>query len=206
MEYKQIYRHYENCLDKYGDNHRGVDWPNKEDVDKRFNTMLSIINDKNKNIKLLDFGCGCGELLTFIRNKKIENLEYYGLDISKKFIDLCKKKFPDTKFYCVDIIKDNISFLPKFDYVIINGVFTEKINLSHEEMFTFFSIILKTIFLKTNVGIAFNTMSPIVDFKRDDLFYLSHDELGKFLHQNLTRNYIINNNYQLWECTTFVYK
>ena len=206
MAYKQIYEHYENCLDKHGDNHKGVDWPNKEDVMKRYRVMLEVIKDKSKVVKLLDFGCGCGHLLTFIKNENIKNIEYYGLDISKKFIDLCKRKFPDNKFYCIDVLKDNISFLPSFDYVIINGVFTEKINLGYEEMFSFFSLILKKIFTKTDIGIAFNTMSPIVDFKRNDLFYLSHDELGNFLHKNLTRNYIINNNYKLWECTTFVYK
>ena len=35
MYYDVIYKHYERCLEKYGDNNLGVDWPNKEDVNKR---------------------------------------------------------------------------------------------------------------------------------------------------------------------------
>lgn len=73
-------------------------------------------------------------------------------------------------------------------------------------MFDFFSKILKILYKKINIGIAFNVMCPIVDFKNDELFYLSYDKLGLFLKNNLSRNYIINNNYKLWEYTTFVYK
>lgn len=73
-------------------------------------------------------------------------------------------------------------------------------------MFDFFSKILIKLNKKTRIGISFNTMSPIVDYKRDDLFYLSFDKMGLFLKENISRNYVINNNYGLWEYTTFVYK
>lgn len=52
-------------------------------------------------------------------------------------------------------------------------------------MFSFFSEILRKLYTKINIGLAFNVMSPIVDFKRDDLFYLSFDKLGYFLKNNL---------------------
>ena len=45
--------------------------------------MLSIIKEKTENIKLLDFRCGCGHLLEYIEEKNL-NIDYYGLDISKK--------------------------------------------------------------------------------------------------------------------------
>lgn len=73
-------------------------------------------------------------------------------------------------------------------------------------MFSFFSEILRKLYTKINIGLAFNVMSPIVDFKRDDLFYLSFDKLRLFLKENLSRHYIINNHYKLWEYTTYVYK
>ena len=103
--------------------------------------------------------------------------------------------------------KLNVTFEPKSNSNVKGaGVFTEKKNLSDEEMFIFFSNILKILFKKVNIGIAFNVMCPIVDFKRDDLFYLSYDKLGTFLKNELSRHYVINNNYGLWEYTTFVYK
>ena len=205
MYYDVIYKHYERCLEKYGDNNLGVDWPNKEDVNKRNAIMLNLIKDKNKKVSLLDFGCGCANLLEYIQDQNF-NIEYSGLDISPKFYEVCIKKYPHINFYNIDILKDNTDNLDNFDYIILNGVFTEKKNLSDEEMFIFFSNILKILFKKVNIGIAFNVMCPIVDFKRDDLFYLSYDKLGTFLKNELSRHYVINNNYGLWEYTTFVYK
>ena len=56
------------------------------------------------------------------------------------------------------------------------------------------------------MGIAFNVMSKDVDWERDDLFHLPLSELSSFLSKNLTRRYIIRNDYGLYEYTTYVYK
>ena len=205
MSYENLYKHYEGCFENHGDTHLGVDWPNKDDVLKRYDIMLNIIENKNKKVSILDFGCGCGHLLEYIQEQNL-NIEYYGLDISKLFYECCKEKFPKHTFYNIDILKDSTHNLPNFDYIILNGVFTEKQNLSNEEMMDFFQNILKILFTKVNIGISFNVMCPIVDFKRDDLFYLSYDKLGIFLKNNISRKYVINNHYGLWEYTTYVYK
>ena len=47
MSYKNLFQHYENCFETHGDNHKGVDWPNKEDAIKRYEIMLNIINYGN---------------------------------------------------------------------------------------------------------------------------------------------------------------
>jgi ubiquinone/menaquinone biosynthesis C-methylase UbiE len=41
--------------------------------------------------RVLDFGCGNGRLLEILQDK---NLEYYGVDISQKLIDLAKIRYP----------------------------------------------------------------------------------------------------------------
>jgi len=207
MSHEIISKHYERCFDKYGDNHKGVDWPNEEDLHTRYDVMLNIIKDvpKKDKVTILDFGCGCGHLLEYIQQKKI-NIEYSGLDISEKYVNYCKSKYPYHTFYKIDVLKEQIDELPNFDYIILNGVFTEKRELTEDEMFNFFTSVLKIIFNKTKIGLSFNVMCPIVDFKRSDLFYLSYDKLGIFLKEYLSRHYIINNNYKLWEYTTYVYK
>ena len=96
--------------------------------------------------------------------------------------------------------------MPNFDYIVCNGTFTEKRDLSYEEMFDFMSNTLKTLWLKTNKGIAFNVMSKLVDWERDDLFHVSMDEIGLFLKNNLSKNFVIRNDYKLYEYTIYVYK
>ena len=53
---------------------------------------------------------------------------------------------------------------------------------------------------------SFNFMSKQVDWERDDLFHVSLDEIAWFMKDNLSRNFIIRNDYKLFEYTIYVYK
>jgi SAM-dependent methyltransferase len=203
-----IVKHYESCLEKHGDSHLGVDWPKLEDVAKRYNVMIDMIRvagDKSNSIKLLDFGCGAAHLLDYLREHSFNNIVYAGLDISEKFIALSRSKFPYVDFYLLDILKNSNS-LPFFDYVVMNGVFTEKREMRFEEMWEYFCKVVTIIFGRANKGIAFNLMSKAVEWEREDLFYVPTDMLIDFLSRNLTRKFILRNDYGLYEYTTYVFK
>lgn len=203
-KYIKIVEHYENCLRKHGDNHLGVDWPKADDSLLRYKIMLDIIPTQ-ENCSLLDFGCGTAELLSFIQKNGYQNITYSGLDLSYDYIQLCKKKFPSNIFFLGDVI-ETPDLIGKFDYIVLNGVFTEKCDLSFDEMYGFFRILIKILFEKTNRAIAFNVMSKHVDWERDDLFHLPFDMLAKFLKQEVSRNFIIRNDYGLFEYTVYVLK
>lgn len=201
MKYIEIAEHYDSCFKKHGDNNLGVDWPNYEDTLIRHEVMFGLI--KKPNATLLDFGCGLSHFNEWIiKNKKEVN--YSGLDINESFYNASKIKYPKNNYYNLDILKnDNI---PNFDYIITNGVFTEKRGLSYDEMMNFFTSVIIKLWNKCNEGIAFNLMSKQVDWEREDLFHVSLDELGWFLKKNLSRNFVIRNDYKLYEYTTYVYK
>lgn len=204
-EYKKIFKHYENCFLKHGDNHKGVDWPNKDEATTRYKVMLDLINAQNNLISLLDFGCGASHLYDFIVGNNLNYIDYTGLDISKVYIDFSKNKYPNNKYIQCDILRES-NELENYDYIVVNGVFTEKIDLEFDRMFYFLKSILSKLWNNTNIGIAFNVMSELVDWKRDDLFHLSIDLLGDFLCNNISRNFIIRNDYGLYEYTCYVYK
>lgn len=204
-----IVKHYEDCLDKHGDSHLGVDWPNIADVDKRYKVMLDIIRlkeDPSANVSVLDFGCGAAHLYEYIQKHEMKNISYSGLDVSGKFVDLSKSKYPELPFYCVDVLTPSANELPKFDYIVMNGVFTEKRELSFDEMWEYFTEMLTVVFAKANKGLAFNVMSKAVDWEREDLFHVPTDKLIDFLTKKLSRNFIIRNDYGLYEFTTYLYK
>ena len=169
--------------------------------------MLDIIEDikTDTNVSLLDFGCGTSSLYEYISENKLSHITYSGLDISDKFIQACRNKFAGNQYYRLDII-ENHDTLPGFDYIIANGVFTEKLDLSFEEMWSFFTKVLEILFTKINKGLAFNVMSKHVDWERDDLFHVGLDKLAAFLTRKLSRNYVIRNDYGLYEYTTYLYK
>jgi SAM-dependent methyltransferase len=208
MKYLEIANHYNKCYESHGDNHLGVDWPKYEETLIRHKIMYELINNTKYediiNSTILDFGCGLGHFYEWILSTQKYHPKYSGLDINEPFYNHCKNKYINSDFYHKDIlIDDNI---PNFDYIVCNGVFTEKRELSQKEMMNFFNSTLIKLWDKTKKGISFNLMSKHVDWEREDLFHVSLDKLGWFLKENLSRNFIIRNDYKLFEYTVYVYK
>jgi SAM-dependent methyltransferase len=202
--YLRIVEHYENCFKKHGDTHLGVDWPREIDAQLRYEIMMNIV-PANKPVSLLDFGCGAAHLYDFIIKNNYSSIDYTGMDLSCDFIVFCKKKYANINFLCGDIL-ENSEIINKFDYIIMNGVFTEKRELTFDEMFEYFRKMIKTIFVKSNFGIAFNVMTKHVDWERDDLFHLPFDLLSQFLKEEVSSNFIIRNDYGLYEYTVYLFK
>jgi SAM-dependent methyltransferase len=206
-KYLEIVEHYESCLERHGDTHLGVDWPNARDVERRYDVMLDMIPlDAPETITLLDFGCGAAHLYEHIGKRRLHHrFAYSGLDLSPKFVAFCRQKFPSVPFYCLDLMQADAG-LPQFDYVVMNGVLTEKLTLSEADMLDYFQVLLPRVFAKARTGLAFNVMSKQVEWERPDLFHLSFDVLASFLTKMLTRNFIIRHDYRLYEYTVYVYR
>src|SRR5262249_6209551 len=94
--YADIISHYEACLARHGDNHLGVDWPNNDDARTRYAVMLDLIPlEQRCGISLLDFGCGASHLYEYMQERGwAGGIHYSGLDLSGKFVELCRLKFP----------------------------------------------------------------------------------------------------------------
>ncbi|GAB6888650.1 class I SAM-dependent methyltransferase [Desulfothermus okinawensis JCM 13304] len=205
-QYYRIIEHYEKCLFKFGPNYRGMDWPNQKDLNVRFQVMWELIKTCNdKKVTILDIGCGVGLFLDFLKQKNIvKTIEYIGLDISRHMIEHARKRHPGFLFIQKDILKDNTEL--KANYVIMNGLLTEKIDLSFDEMRKYAKRLIKKAFSIARDGIAFNVMSPFVDWFRNDLFYWSLDDICSFIVKECTRNFIIRHDYGLYEYTLYLYK
>ncbi len=205
-KYLMIADHYRKCIDQHGDSHLGVDWPKVEDVNKRYQVMLEILQkDRSPNIALLDFGCGTSHLYEYMQQHGYGHLRYAGLDILDKSVEVAKKKYPKNAYYCLDIL-NTTSDLPMFDYIVMNGVFTQKAGLSSEEMFSFLKRLLSKIFLSANKGTAFNVMSKQVDWEKEGNFHLGLDIISEYITKELSQNFVIRHDYGLHEYTVYVYK
>lgn len=205
----EIVEHYEGCLERHGDSHLGVDWPKASDVDKRYAVMLDVVRKTNPSdtpSTLLDFGCGASHLYEYMQRRGMRHLAYSGLDLSAKFVALCRSKFPTIDYYCVDILTEDKASLPRFDYVVMNGVLTEKRGVPFEEMMEYSKELLRAVFGIARIGLAFNTMSKHVDWERDDLFHVPFDALASFATKELTRHLVIRSDYGLYEYTTYLYR
>lgn len=190
-----IVEHYEKCYEEHGDTCKGVDWPNEQDANTRYQVMLDVI--RHKNVTLLDFGCGLGHLYQYIKDQWYNDITYQGYDLSDKFIAACRAKYPDIPFY--------LKPPPVSDYVVANGVFTEKLTLTQDEMIKRFTGTIKAMYGLARYGIAFNVMSTHVDWERDDLFHVSMDWMADFVIKQLKTRDFTMRSYGLYEYTTYVY-
>jgi SAM-dependent methyltransferase len=203
--YLTLIEHYESCLARHGDSHLGVDWPSAEGADVRYRVMLGVIAQPGQRTTLLDFGCGAGHLAEYIDAHQIPGIEYIGLDASQKFVDLSRRKFLTRQFHCIDVLSEDAP-LPEVDYVVLNGVLTEKRGMTFEQMQEYAERLLLKVFACARVGMAFNVMSKHVDWERDDLFHMPYDVLASFLKAKLSRHFVFRADYGLYEYTTYVYR
>src|SRR3546814_4482388 len=95
--YAPIVRHYEACLARHGDSHRGVDWPSAGDAETRYRVMLEVMREPvGTPISLLDFGCGAGHLLEYIRRRGLSRSEEHTSELQSlmriSYAVFCLKK------------------------------------------------------------------------------------------------------------------
>src|SRR5438093_10213221 len=109
--HNSIVRETENSLEVHGDTFRGVGWTKKKEyADLRYKVMLEGIKGSfARPLKLLDFGCGAAHLYEYIRSIELPGIEYAGLDLSAKFLELCRRKFPDVEFHHIDLLQRGAS-------------------------------------------------------------------------------------------------
>ncbi len=88
----------------------------------------------------------------------------------------------------------------------MNGVFTEKRELTFGEMWIYFQNLLEILVSKANIGVAFNLMSKQVDWEREDLFHVSMEDLASYLLRKFGRKFVFRNDYGLYEYTVYLYK
>lgn len=209
IDYGAISRLCEGHLHTYGkDVPQGVGWFNKDLFVSRQLAMLGVILETHKNtsLSILDVGCGTGALLDAIKICGIKNVHYTGCDLSPVMVEAAAQRWPGQTFYTADLLKDDVSHWPAFDYVIMSGVLTARCGLDYISMTLFAKTMLKRIFSLARVGIAFNTMSPHVDWEDELLFHWPTQDACTFLVKECSRHIQMRMDYGGYENTYYVYK
>jgi SAM-dependent methyltransferase len=205
--FASIVRFNEACLERHGDSFLGVGWTKtQEQTDRRYRVMLGLLAmSRGRPVTLLDFGCGASHLYEYIRREGREDIHYSGLDVSPIFLELSRQKFPDIDYYDVDVL-EGYGPLPDFDYIVLNGIFTVKADLSHEAMAAYLETLIARVWARARLGIAFNVMSKYVDWERRDLFHVPLDSIASFLAGRISRHFVVRHDYGLYEYTVYVYR
>ena len=201
---KRFKDHYESTFSKFGASSKGVDWGKDEDVVLRYENMLSVIReDVSSNVSILDVGCGYGGLLEFARKQGV-SMHYTGIDVAENMVSYARNHFTECEFLIGDVL--HYDFDQHFDYVVCNGILTQKLAATNREMDEFANALILKMFELCNSGIAYNIMSNKVNFMVENLYYRSPIEMLEFCLNNISTKVRIDHAYPIYEYTVYAYR
>lgn len=161
----------------HGDRPEGVRWTPKGQS-LRYESLLDI-DESIEGSKILDYGCGKGDLYQFLKDRNI-SVDYTGFDINENLISLAKQKYPEAKFRVFDIEMEELD--EEFDYILLCGVF----NLKLMDLDKTVKNVLKMLFRHCRKALAFNALSSKNPKKSVELNFLSFDEMIEFARNDLS--------------------
>jgi cyclopropane fatty-acyl-phospholipid synthase-like methyltransferase len=114
---RQIYTNLYDYHSKHKDRQGMVGWLAP---DSQIRNYAHILPELREGESILDFGCGVGDLVPFIRSN-IDDFDYTGVDINEKFIGEASRTYPAYDFRHIDSPSE---IRGRFDLVVAIGVFT----------------------------------------------------------------------------------
>jgi SAM-dependent methyltransferase len=190
-----VARYYGAKLAEHGPGARGMDWKDEVGQRLRFERIARHVDGGT----LLDVGCGSGELRAFLDGR----VSYLGIDVVPEMVAACVARFgPDSaRVATVD------DFAPaSFDWVVASGTFNVKQGAAVEAWRDHFHASVVRMFEACRRGIVFNCMSPHVDWRYDHLYYPTLDEVSALCVARLSRRFVVDHAYPLYEQTWAVFK
>lgn len=200
-------KYYGDLFSKHGPTVDAVASAKQIYKDLRFQKLSKVFEKEipESEFTVHDVGFGLGHYFEFIkRNYPNYNFNYSGSEVVESFVTHCNNVYPNSKFYYRDIAIQ--SYNEKYDYIIFGGTFYHKVDSSNYDFELFVTSIIKNTFAMANKGIAFNFITDFVDYKYDDLYYAKIDWITKYIRENLSRFFVIDHAYPLYEFTVLVYK
>jgi trans-aconitate methyltransferase len=184
---------YEERLKEFGPSMKALGWRDEEQQKLRFK-ILAEIGDLNGK-KILDVGCGFGDFYGYLKEQGI-NADFTGYDVTPKFIEVAREKYPDARFEVKDILADSVD--ETFDYVFSSGVFNHKI----ADNMTFTKAMITKMCTLSKIGVATNMMTDKVDYQDAHLFYYSPKEMEIFARG--LGSTTLRENYGLYEFSLYI--
>lgn len=202
---KKMRDHYTNTFQVNGANSKGVDWGvDQAKLELRYEKMLALCSGTVPAANtILDVGCGFGGLFEYAATKGYQ-FDYTGVDIVESMIFYARERNNSAEFIHGNIL--DLEIAEKFDFVVCNGILTQKLDVPGREMDEFCQLLIKRMYELCRVGIAFNVMSTKVNFFSNNLYYRNPSELVSWCMSEITPYVKLDHAYPLYEYTIYLYR
>lgn len=170
----------------------------------RYDKMLNVANlAAGSRPSLLDVGCGYGGLQQYATSKNLD-LDYTGIDVAGNMIEWARTNVSSGDFIEGDIL--DYKFKTEFDYVVCNGILTQKLAAAGLEMDQFANQLIRRMFSLSKIGIAFNLMTTKVNYYANNLYYRNPAEMFSWCLSEITPHVKLDHSYPLFEYTIYLYR
>jgi SAM-dependent methyltransferase len=166
--------------------------------------MLAVMaRETQGSASLLDVGCGYGGLLQYAKDRGIE-LAYTGVEVVESMLAEAQVKHADATFLHGDVLE--LEGERRFDYVVCNGILTQKLDVPGLLMDDFAARLIRQLFALCRTGIAFNIMTTKVNFFSNNLYYRNPSELLAWCMSEISPHVKLDHSYPLFEYTVYLYR
>lgn len=201
---KELQMHYSELFSLHGPSPQGVDWGKDEaKALLRYEKMLNVLAKSREKPSLLDVGCGYGGLYSYAMSKNID-LDYTGIDVADNMIEWAAANLSSARFIRADVL--DFQFQRSFDYVVCNGILTQKLDIPALQMDEFAAELIRRMFSLCRRGAAFNVMTTKVNYFSNNLYYRNPAELMAWCLAEFTRHIKLDHGYPLFEYTVYLYR
>jgi SAM-dependent methyltransferase len=191
---RRILELYEGRLAQFGHDVRTVGWGSKQDQQLRFSALCRDLDFEKRRV--LDVGCGLGDLVAFMDERAIRDYDYVGIDISAKLIQEAAKRFGGDKrrFVVADLLDG--PELGEFDIVVSSGALSFRVadNLALAKQ------MIAKMFASSRHAVAVNFLSTYVDYQLPKNFHYEPGTMFSYA-RSLTRWVRLYHDYPLYEFT-----
>jgi len=202
---QKLNQYFTEKLETFGAEPKGVDYNGPQAQELRFEQLVKVVQP-TQPFSILDYGCGYGALVGFLKRKNWQ-FTYYGVDLIEKMIQTGREKFKDVPnvFFTTD---ENT--LAPADYLLAGAIFNIKLDSPYQEWQDFSLQTLERMNKLCLKGFSFNMLTRYSDpermAQRPDLFYADPLFFFDYCKRHFSRNVALLHDYGLYDFTILVRK
>jgi SAM-dependent methyltransferase len=200
---KGINQYYSEKIKTHGPTPSGVDWNSIESQYLRFGQLSKIFEDEYGSFSVLDYGCGFGSFLDYLRNQ-FKEFSYSGFDISAEMITEAIKRYPPGPkiSWTIDPV------IEKHDYLVGSGLFNVRNEINDDDWISYILSTLNEMNRLTIKGFSFNILTSYSDEDRrkDYLYYADPLFFFDYCKKNFSKQIALLHDYPIYEFTILVRK
>jgi SAM-dependent methyltransferase len=197
--YKKLYvEHFRRRLELYGEDVRAL-WNSAASQATRFEVLCQVGN--LSGAALLDVGCGFGDLLDFLAEKRVVTSAYCGIDLSPEMVAIARARHPRVRFECRDIHEQPLGS-GSFDVVVGSGLFF----LPHPQWDEYVRTYVSSMFACCRRAVAVNFLSAFSMSKDPESYYATPHEVLASLQKHITPSVVLRHDYRGNDFTIYLYR